>query len=94
MEAIDPRACAHEHCVILPQALLVFLTNGGSVYVNKSWVNTPRILDYEPVTMKVALILILSKGLSIPVLRGKFFSKPLIFRGWGSPQGFWGLSPT
>lgn len=57
----------------MPQALFAFLINGGSVYINKSWVNTPRILDDKPVTTKVAVMLTLSKSLSLSVLWGKFF---------------------
>lgn len=77
---------------MLPRELFAFLINGGNV--NKSWVIISRILDYKPVTSKLAVMLNLLKGLSISVWGGGIFSKPLIPKGWGSPLDFWGLSPT
>lgn len=49
----------------------------------------PRILIQEPVTMKVAVMLILSRPL-YPCAPGKFFSKPLIFQRVGKSPGFLG----
>lgn len=46
----------------------------------------PRILDYNPVTTKLAIMLILSQGLSISVLWGKFFQS-LSFPGGGEVPG-------